>query len=328
MTDLSQLSAAEIDALPFGYIGLSPDGTVRKYNRYEADLARRDPQKVLGRNFFSEVAPCTQVQEFEGRFRDFAEGRIAEPTLSFEFTFAFRHGEQRVRIGMVRSPLQNEIIVTVNRIHDRAVAFSADLVHDLPKRTLHDSAGRRVVVLDADFFHSLDTALGGREAEARNAALHRTGLEWGLRHALRLEAAIQRNKGVTLREAEFHVALEYLSGSLGVLGLGRFEVELTLRQRGLMSVTHHDSPFAPLGGEPGSRNCALLAGLHAGLLSHLAGRRLAGRETVCGVMANQPCRFVVGTETRLTRLFDPSEGSTDADLLIGLGVVPGSAPAQ
>ncbi len=28
MTDLSQLSAAEIDALPFGYIGLSPEGTL------------------------------------------------------------------------------------------------------------------------------------------------------------------------------------------------------------------------------------------------------------------------------------------------------------
>ena len=327
MTDLSQLSAAEIDALPFGYIGLSPDGTVRKYNRYEADLARRDPQQVLGRNFFREVAPCTQVQEFEGRFRDFAEGRLAEPTLSFEFTFAFRHGEQRVRIGMVRSPLQNEIIVTVNRIHDRAVAFSTELTPDLPRRTLMDSAGRRVLVLDADFFRSLDTGLGGPDTEARHAALHRTGVEWGLRHALRVEAAIQRNQGVTLREAEFHVALEYLSGSLGVLGLGRFEVELALRKRGLMSVTHHDSPFAAWGGEPGSRNCALLAGLHAGLLSHLAGRRLSGRETACGVMAGQPCRFVIGTDTRLARLFDPSEGSTDADLLIGLGVRPGSASA-
>jgi photoactive yellow protein len=322
MTDLSQLSAAEIDARPFGYIGLTPEGTVRKYNRYEADLARRDPQTVLGRNFFREVAPCTQVQEFEGRFRDFAAGRIAEPTLSFEFTFAFRHGEQRVRIGMVRSPLQDEIILTVNRIHDRAVAFSSELKADLPRRTLADAAGRRVLVLDADFFQALDAALGGRAAEARDAALHRAGVEWGLHHALRVEAAIQRNQAVTLREAEFHVALEYLSGSLGVVGLGRFDVDLALRRRGLMSVTHHDSPFAAWGGEPGSRNCALLAGLHAGLLSHLAGRRLAGRETSCGVLRDQPCRLVVGTETRLGRLFDPSEGSTDADLLVALGVRP------
>ena len=60
--DLSRLSPSEIDALPFGYIALAPDGTIRKYNRYEADLARRDPQDVLGRNFFTEVAPCTQVR--------------------------------------------------------------------------------------------------------------------------------------------------------------------------------------------------------------------------------------------------------------------------
>ena len=95
--DLSALSAAEIDALPFGYIALAPDGTIRKYNRYEADLARKDPQEVLGRNFFREVAPCTQVQEFEGRFRQLAGGETPEPALSFDFEFRFRHGSQRVR---------------------------------------------------------------------------------------------------------------------------------------------------------------------------------------------------------------------------------------
>ena len=103
--DLSKLTAAEIDALPFGYIALAPDGTIRKYNRYEADLARKNPREVLGRSFFREVAPCTQVQEFEGRFRDFANGVTAEPSLFFEFEFGFRHGRQNVRIGLVRSPL-------------------------------------------------------------------------------------------------------------------------------------------------------------------------------------------------------------------------------
>ena len=34
MTDLSRLTVADIDALPFGFIGLAPDGTIRKYNRY------------------------------------------------------------------------------------------------------------------------------------------------------------------------------------------------------------------------------------------------------------------------------------------------------
>ena len=114
--DLSALSAAEIDALPFGYIGVSPDGTIRKYNRYEADLARKDPQQVLGRNFFREVAPCTQVREFEGRFRELVDGAAAGPTLTFDFEFRFRHGTQKVRIGFVRSPLQSEVIVTVNRL--------------------------------------------------------------------------------------------------------------------------------------------------------------------------------------------------------------------
>lgn len=117
--DLSNLSAAEIDSLPFGYIALAPDGTVRKYNHYEAELARKNPQDALGKNFFREVAPCTQVREFEGRFQDFVNGRSPEPTLSFDFEFAFRHGSQKVRIGFVRSSLIKEVIVTVNRVELR-----------------------------------------------------------------------------------------------------------------------------------------------------------------------------------------------------------------
>src|SRR5688500_6737309 len=98
--DLSALTAAEIDSLSFGYIGRAPDGTVRKYIRFEADLARKDPREVLGRNFFRDVAPCTQVQEFEGRFRDFAAADSTATSLTFDFEFGFRHGTQMVRIGL------------------------------------------------------------------------------------------------------------------------------------------------------------------------------------------------------------------------------------
>ena len=96
---------------------LMTEGVVRKYNRHEADLSGKDPRDVLGRNFFTEVAPCT-LQEFEGRFRDFASGRTGQPTLTFDFVFKFRHGHQKVRIGMVRSQLDREIILTVTRQRD------------------------------------------------------------------------------------------------------------------------------------------------------------------------------------------------------------------
>lgn len=76
-----------LDALPFGVIQLAPDGTILQYNRYEEDLARRRASEVIGKNFFTDVAPCTDVRAFAGRFR---QGVAAQELhASFEYVFAF-----------------------------------------------------------------------------------------------------------------------------------------------------------------------------------------------------------------------------------------------
>jgi len=143
-------------------------------------------------------------------------------------------------------------------------------------------------------------------------------------HALRVESFVQREYLHTLRETELQVALESLSGSIGNMGLGRFDVHLGYRDRGLLLVTHHQSPFASMLSEREGFRCAILAGLHAGFLSYVAGRNLVAREITCSQSAEAPCRFLVGTERRLERLFDPVEGSTDDLLLQALGLKPAS----
>lgn len=320
--DLSRLSAAEIDSLPFGYIAMAPDGTIRKYNRYEADLARRDPQEVLGKNFFREVAPCTQVKEFEGRFQQFVNGEIAQATLAFDFEFTFRHGSQKVRIGLVRSPLEKEVIVTVNRLRDLHLPTQSKLEHD-PIRGLYlDADTRPVVVTGIDFWTALHQLYAGRPEAERRSALHQLGKLWGQHHALRVESFVQREHSLTLREVELQLALESLSGSLGVIGLGRFDVDLRFRNRGLLLVSHHASPFAVLLSEHDGERCGVLAGIFAGFFSYLAGRDLQARELSCSRSVAQPCRFVVGTESRLDRFFQPLAGSTDAGLWSSLGLTP------
>jgi len=84
---VDHLDERRLDTLPFGVIELAPDGTVLQYNRYEENLAGRDARDVVGRNFFTEVAPCTDVQEFAGRFRTGVASRNLHST--FDFTFAF-----------------------------------------------------------------------------------------------------------------------------------------------------------------------------------------------------------------------------------------------
>ena len=320
--DLSHLSPSAIDSLPFGYIALSPEGTVRKYNRYEADLARKDPRDVLGKNFFREVAPCTQVREFEGRFRDFVDGEAAgeaSSTLSFEFQFHFRHGTQRVRIGFVRSPMEREVIVTVNRLRDLDLALEPALEHRSLEGNWMDASGQPVVTVGVDFWLALDRGLGGPSSDpGRHSLAHQLGRAWGSAYVQRVEGFVQERHGRTLREVELHMALSTLSGAVGLMGLGNFEVDLGFRDRGLVVVSHRNSPLAAVPTDHDGPRCGLLAGLHAGFLEHLSGRTIEGRELSCRAHGGHACIFALGTSDRLDRLTEAEPGSTDADLLAAL----------
>ena len=81
------LSAAELDALPYGMIQLDPRGTVLRYSSVEARLSGLSAGETVGRNFFRDVAPCTQVAEFFGRFREGVRAGQLDAVFNFRFTF-------------------------------------------------------------------------------------------------------------------------------------------------------------------------------------------------------------------------------------------------
>lgn len=53
---LDDLDDAALDRLPFGVVCLSPEGTVERYNRAEAERAGIQRWRALGRQFFRDVA--------------------------------------------------------------------------------------------------------------------------------------------------------------------------------------------------------------------------------------------------------------------------------
>jgi photoactive yellow protein len=115
--ELFDLPEDAIDALPFGLIAVSADGTIEQYNAYESRLARLPKERVIGRNFFRDVAPCTAVRDFQGRFERFVteNGDGAE---SFDFAFQFPFGRQRVNITFLRSSKSRGVKILVNRNDD------------------------------------------------------------------------------------------------------------------------------------------------------------------------------------------------------------------
>ena len=103
-----------LDELPFGAIVIDTDGTIRAYNEYETRLSHLEREAVLGKNFFRDVAPCTAVQEFEGRLRRFLKtsDRVSE---KFDYFFPFAHGAVTVEITFLRLQKQNQILIAVER---------------------------------------------------------------------------------------------------------------------------------------------------------------------------------------------------------------------
>jgi len=113
------LTEAQLDALPFGLIELDVHGKVLTYNAAEQALSGRAAAGVIGRNFFDEVAPCTSVADFRGRFADFVRGHV-DPE-SFTFTFPFERGSVDVSVAFVRS--EHDTAYVLIRAHDRSGAI-------------------------------------------------------------------------------------------------------------------------------------------------------------------------------------------------------------
>ncbi|MEO1267715.1 MAG: PAS domain-containing protein [Myxococcota bacterium] len=95
---IEALDAEDLDSYPFGVIQLDSAGRVLAYNLYEEELAQLKRQDVLGKNFFFEVAPCTRVRRFYGRFLDGVEAGALDAT--FGFVFPFAHGERQVEVSL------------------------------------------------------------------------------------------------------------------------------------------------------------------------------------------------------------------------------------
>jgi photoactive yellow protein len=108
------LTEDELDSLPVGMIQLDRDGIVLKFNQTESSLARVEKDEALGKSFFDEVAPCTKVQEFHGKFVEGVQNRNLHTV--FPYQFRFRDGRQKnVVISMFYSASTDTVWVLVQR---------------------------------------------------------------------------------------------------------------------------------------------------------------------------------------------------------------------
>lgn len=116
--DVLGLSREDLDLLPFGFVTVDDHGIIEAFNAFESQLSGLQAARVMGRNFFREVAPCTAVKEFEGRFRAMVESGEAGMD-RFRYLFRFNSGERLVQITMTYLPDKKKGVLIVRSL-DRA----------------------------------------------------------------------------------------------------------------------------------------------------------------------------------------------------------------
>jgi photoactive yellow protein len=106
------MSSEELDTLPYGMIQLDAAGRILKYNAVESRLAQLPQDTTIGRKFFSEVAPCTKVQQFYGQFK---EGVLRESLdTTFQFHFAFKQNPRDVTVRLFYSKRTRSVWVMIS----------------------------------------------------------------------------------------------------------------------------------------------------------------------------------------------------------------------
>lgn len=119
--EVPEIDFATLDLLPYGIVVVDEAGKILYYNAREEEISNRRRGSVLGKNFFSEVAPCTQVQEFYGRFKEtmLRAGLVA--AFHFRFPFPGRPREVEITLTSFQKDGSNLCLISVSDVTEKDV---------------------------------------------------------------------------------------------------------------------------------------------------------------------------------------------------------------
>jgi photoactive yellow protein len=108
--ELNASSDADLDDTDFGVVGLDDEHRVVFYNRAESALSGLSAERVVGRHFFTEVAPCTNNFMVAYRFET-----EEELDATIEYVFTLRMTPTPVRLRLLRRPGATRRFLLVQR---------------------------------------------------------------------------------------------------------------------------------------------------------------------------------------------------------------------
>lgn len=89
------MDPAQLDALPYGVVGLNAEGIVEVYSETEATLAGLNREDVIGAHFFLSVAQCMNNFMVAQRLEDEED---VDAVVDYVLTFRMRPTPARLRL--------------------------------------------------------------------------------------------------------------------------------------------------------------------------------------------------------------------------------------
>ncbi|TGL63943.1 PAS domain-containing protein [Leptospira ognonensis] len=111
LTKLGSLNQASADALNFGVVKVDESGKILLYNKFESELANVPIEKAVGKNFFTEIAICTNNRLFFGKFKEGMAKKEMDVTFSYVFTYKMKPTNVMIHLYYDPSSTSNWIFV-------------------------------------------------------------------------------------------------------------------------------------------------------------------------------------------------------------------------
>ena len=111
LSKLGQLTREEADKQPYGIVKVDPTGRILLYNHYESNLAAVAPSAAEGRNFFTEIAPCSNNRLFSGKFQNGVQKGELDSEFGYTFTYNMKPTNVQIHLLHDKSSKTNWIFV-------------------------------------------------------------------------------------------------------------------------------------------------------------------------------------------------------------------------
>jgi photoactive yellow protein len=109
LSTLCSASTEAYDLADFGIVAMGLDSVVTSYNLWESKLSGLSPADVIGRHFFTEVAPCTNNFMVALRYESSDLDEIVD------YVFSYRLRPIKVRLRLLKSAAQERQFLVVER---------------------------------------------------------------------------------------------------------------------------------------------------------------------------------------------------------------------